>query len=105
MEIEKRTNGFDYPERNNAKSVNGKQDPTSDRDPARTHAHIQTPSDLLYNTVLLLLDHTFPRLHSRDEGLGCTSFDEPLINASITACTSLLQAHSHVSKPDTPADA
>ncbi|AWP06630.1 Hypothetical protein SMAX5B_021245 [Scophthalmus maximus] len=23
MEIEKRTNGFDYPERNNAKSVNG----------------------------------------------------------------------------------
>lgn len=36
MEIDKRTNGFDYPERNNAKSVNGEQPNRAEREGTRT---------------------------------------------------------------------
>lgn len=44
MEIEKRTNGFDFPERSTARSVNGRRPRARSCMPTHTHVHTEPPS-------------------------------------------------------------
>lgn len=83
MEIEKRTNGFDYPERNNAKSVNGRQTRPGACSCMFTHARTHAHTHIYCITHLCCLDHAFSHLQTWEH--GCTVFWLGAVNASITA--------------------